>query len=522
MPSRSYFVWCLLVAASVLFDASVSLSQVNIPMKNSATELADKLRKLGVKKVAVLPPAFVEDRAAEQVARTRNQVNAKSDGAIPGTVLSASINSLRVAEEMQRYLSEAGRGDFGLVPAEDLFERLSKEKLKLRDVTPTSKDLIKIVNPAGDIEALVVNTLRNFHDEIQGGVGNVLLGPEQNAYEWSLLSCSDRTILASRSVAPKYVSLAEAVYGGLSVEYFRYQNGRLTSLLAHQQNERNDLPLLPSDPEALFNKDYIFNSRVHPILNPNCPFKVDFLVNDRVLPVLVAEIDTFAGPEILSPVVINLEPGDEPTIRVANTSSQQVMVAVFVDGINVLGKVREIPDESCRAWVLDQKKTAKFKSWWTGDQVTPVEESSFVIEEWRESVAGKLGLSGYSDSSRAFTIVFFTVGNPKRGDIQFFPRHWLQKSSLSSDRKRVLVREELEPIGSVGAAPNMFGMGAKAPKPGRLNWVQGATVGTMLASMQVRYCPSSETKATFQRIATTDRFWQSNSDFRIIPIATGK
>ncbi|MFN9916065.1 MAG: hypothetical protein ACK53L_25975, partial [Pirellulaceae bacterium] len=78
-------------------------------------------------------------------------------------------------------------------------------------------------------------------------------------------------------------------------------------------------------------------------------------MNDRVLPVLVAETKTFAGPEILSPVVINLEPGDEPTIRVANTSAQQVMVAVFVDGVNVLGKVREIPDESCRAWVLDQK-----------------------------------------------------------------------------------------------------------------------------------------------------------------------
>ncbi|MFN6127536.1 MAG: hypothetical protein ACK494_01390 [Planctomycetota bacterium] len=508
--------------AALLFDAPLAVSQVNIPMKNSASELADKLRKLGVKKVAVLPLAFVEDRAAEQVARTRNQVNAKSGGAIPGTVLSASMNSLRVAEEMQRYLSEAGRGDFGLVPAEDLFERLSTEKLKLRDVTPTSKDLIKIVNPAGDIEALVVNTLRNFHDEIQGGVGNVLLGPEQNAYEWSLLSCSDRTILASRSVAPKYVSLAEAVYGGLSVEYFRYQNGRLTSLLAHQQNERKDLPLLPSDPEALYNKDYIFTSRVHPLLNPNCPFKVDFLVNDRVLPVLVAETKTFAGPEILSPVVINLEPGDEPTIRVANTSAQQVMVAVFVDGVNVLGKVREIPDESCRAWVLDQKKTAKFKSWWTGDQVTPVEESGFVIEEWRQSVAGKLGLSSDADSARSITIVFFTVGTPKREDIQFFPRHWLQRASLSTDRKRMMVAEQLEPPGSVGAAPNMFGMGAKAPKPGQLNWVQGATVGTILASMQVRYCPSSETKATFQQIVTADRFWQPNNNFTIVPISTGR
>ncbi|MFN9915796.1 MAG: hypothetical protein ACK53L_24605, partial [Pirellulaceae bacterium] len=156
MSPRAFSELVFLALAALLFDAPLAVSQVNIPMKNSASELADKLRKLGVKKVAVLPLAFVEDRAAEQVARTRNQVNAKSGGAIPGTVLSASMNSLRVAEEMQRYLSEAGRGDFGLVPAEDLFERLSTEKLKLRDVTPTSKDLIKIVNPAGDIEALVV------------------------------------------------------------------------------------------------------------------------------------------------------------------------------------------------------------------------------------------------------------------------------------------------------------------------------------------------------------------------------
>ena len=59
MSPRAFSELVFLALAALLFDAPLAVSQVNIPMKNSASELADKLRKLGVKKVAVLPLAFV-------------------------------------------------------------------------------------------------------------------------------------------------------------------------------------------------------------------------------------------------------------------------------------------------------------------------------------------------------------------------------------------------------------------------------------------------------------------------------
>jgi hypothetical protein len=521
LSHRRFSFFVFLVLFSLTFRPSVGIGQGTSPMKASANDLADKLRKLNVKKVAVLPITFVEDKSAIQLEQSRNPN--RPGNAIANTTLSGSGNSLRVAEEMQRFLAEASMGDFGVVPSDVLFERIELSGLKPTDFSPSdTKNLIKAINSEGDIDAVVVNTLRTFHLELPAQNGSSFLGPKQNSHEWSLLSCSDRTILAAKLDEPKFVSLAEAVYDGLSVEYFRYQNGKLTSLLAYSKNEINNLPLLPSDPMELFDKDFLLESphRVHPILNSNCPFRVDFLINERSLPLLVAESKDFFSGASYSPVMINLEPGEEPSIRIENKSSQQVMVAVFIDGINILGKARQLPDESCRAWLLDQKKTTLFDSWWTGDQNTPVQQSRFVIEDWRESVAGKLGLSGDSASSRAITIVFFTVGFPKRQDIQFFPRHWLQRTSLSSDRNRIFVKEEMEAPGNAGAAPIMFGMGEKAPKPGQLDWVQGATVGTILASMQVRYCPGSETEATFQKILSSEQ--AASKSFTIVRLGSGQ
>lgn len=498
-----------LCLAALFFDAPLAVSQVNIPMKNSASELANKLRKLGVKKVAVLPLAFVEDETAAKTAQFRAGAAPNANVAPVRPLLSASADSLRVAEQMQDYLAEAGQGDFGVVPSQDLFERLSQAELDSTSITSTSKELFKIVNPDDNIGAIVVGTIQKVRE---------MGGPEQCTYKWKILDSSDRTILLSKSEETRFTSLAEAVYNGQSAEYFRYQNGKLTCLFDFGAEQRNKIPLKPSDPNALYKKGF------HPLLNPNCPFKVDFLVNDRVLPIHIATIrEARAQESILDDAVINLEPGDEPIVRVTNSLAQRVMVAVFVDGVNILGKKRELPDETIHAWVLESKQTARFKSWWTGDYGKPVEEAEFVIEKWNDTVAGKMGLRGDAEASRAFTIVFFTEGFPKRQDIQFFPRYWYQQASLSNDRKRVFVAEQMERPGMAGAAADMFGMGAKAPKPGQLNWVQGVTVGTMLASMHVHYCPKSETKATFQRIIPLNRPWLTeNSNFTVIPISMGR
>ena len=507
--------------------AAMVFGQSNQPMRESAARLAATLRKSGLKKVAVVPLAFVIDQSAEQ----RDRVLIKRDKEAPmsfaGPALSGSRDSLMVAEQMQRYLSEAGEGELALVPSEDLFDRLSKANERTAELTPTGNELAGLVNPNGDIEAIVVGTVRKFHEEfVSPANGGKFLKPEQRVFEWSLIKLPERTIIDSESRDTGYVSLAHAVYNGLSAEYFRYQlNGKLQCLLDYYPQDRKDLPLLPSDPEALYSRGFVFNARVHPLINPHCPFKVQFLVKDRVLPVYVATADSFSDRQrtkknIFPHAVVNLEPGEEPVIRVSNTCSQRVMVAVFVDGVNILGKARELPDESCRAWAFAPNKKGEFRSWWTGDANTPVEEEAFTIDAWEDSVAGRMGLPADSSSARAITIVFFTDGIPQRQYVQFFERRWIQEAFLpNASSNRVTVTEEMEPVGSAGAASSAFGFGAKPPKPGQLEWIQGARVGTILASMQVLYCPSSETKATLERHISSKNQWGKISG--IVPVLTG-
>lgn len=514
-----------------LTASMTGIAQESDLMKESAARLADSLRKARAERVAVVPMVFVEDQAAAQ-----RQQQFGNGGPNPGDdrpVASASSNSLRIAEQMQRYLSQAGSGDFKVVPSEDLVEKLATAKEQVNGLTPTDKRLAQILNPDGKIDALVIGTVRKFHQVLQPNRGGPVLTPEQQAIDWSIIDLSDRTIIGSDVGDAKYESLAEAVYNGLSVEFFRYENGKLRCLLDCKEKDAKDLPLRPSDPLHLFDKDLDFSTRAHPLLNPNCPFKVDFLVGENTLPINVATELTSVWDgrkaqkrrEVLPYAVINLEPGDKPIIRLMNRSQQPVAVAVFVDGLNSLGKVRQLPVEKCNVWSVDRDTPFYFNYW--GDLAGKVAENGkaeierdlFVVQDWNESFAGKMGFRGDADSSRAFTIVFFNVGLAKRKDITFFPRTWLQRLFLEGNRIRVT--EELRSANATGAAPNMFGMGGIPIKPGQVNLVEDVTAGTMLASMHVRYCPSSDTKRTFKSlIEKNGRIMGQN--ISIVPISMGR
>jgi hypothetical protein len=522
MMMRKWFFAVALLTSAWIPASAPGLGQGVDTIQETAEKLATALRKNGRKKVAVLPLLFVEDKTKEQKARDNAMFAPDTKIELTEKILSASKDSIRLAEQMQTYLSQASQGDFGVVPSEDLLERLNTAKGDTRKLTPTGKDLAALVNPAGDIDAYIVGTIqRQFEETKNDLVDRTILGPELTGCEWKVMDPSNRTLLVSDVNEPNCKSMAEAVYNGLSAEYFRYQNGRLTCLLEYRQEDRKDVPLLPSDAHVLYNKGYGLNSLVHPLINSNCPFKVQFEVGDRILPVYIAESKPFRSPVILSDVVINLEPGDEPVIRVTNTLGQRVMIAVFVDGVNILGKVRELPDESCRGWVLEPSKTARFKSWWTVKDEKEVEEERFVIQEWSESIAGKMGMQGDADSSRTITLVFYTDGIADRNAIAFFPRSWYQRASLTPNRQGVRVTEQLEAPNSVGAAPNMFGMGAKKAVPGQLQWVKGAKNGTMLASMTVWYCPSSDTKRMFKRLIEKDGAVMGNH-ISIVPISINR
>ncbi len=528
VDSKYSWMMALLVG---LTASMTGIAQESDLMTQSAARLADSLRKARAERVAVVPMVFVEDQAASQ--RQQQFGNGGPNPSDDRPVASASSNSLRIAEQMQRYLSQAGSGDFKVVPSEDLVEKLATAKEQVNGLTPTDKRLAQILNPDGKIDALVIGTVRKFHQVLQPNREGPVLTPEQQAIDWSIIDLSDRTIVGSDVGEAKYESLAEAVYNGLSVEYFRYENGKLRCLLDRKEKDAKDLPLRPSDPLLLFDKDLDFSTRAHPLLNPNCPFKVDFLVGENTLPINVATelAAVWDGRKaqkrmrVLPYAVINLEPGDKPIVRLKNRSQQRVAVAVFVDGLNTRGKVRELPDEKCSIWLVDPGTTSYFNYWSTltgkilEDGKAETDRDIFVVQDWNESFAGQMGLRADAESSRAITLVFFTVGLAKREQITFFPRAWLQRSFLEGNQIRVT--EELQPLNNAGAAPNMFGMGGIRVAPGQVNLVQGVTAGTMLASMHVRYCPSSDTKRTFKSLIEKNGRMMGQ-DISIVPISMGR
>ncbi|MEY4565260.1 MAG: hypothetical protein RLY14_230 [Planctomycetota bacterium] len=519
---------------AIIFACSLNvngvLGQETDPMEQSAKRLAETIEKMGIDKVAVVPLLFLEDVASKQEKERENLENEEVSAVKP--ILSASNQSLAVAETMERYLAQQSRGEFGLVPSADLFQRLAEAKGDLSELRPNGKPLADLVNPEGDIQAMIVGSLKRFYTPtVSPANGFTILGAERKEINWRLIELKGRTTRDETDSKPEFISLADAVYEGLSVELFRYEGDKLKSLLDYESSERNKLPLRPSDPEAMYNQGHVFNGRVHPLMNPNCPFKVQFEVNGKTLPIWVATnkstslqvgVGLVTRENVYPFALVNFEPGERPTIKVDNKTSQKIMVAVFVDGVNIRGKVRQSPDEKCGAWSMKPNSTGYFQHWWTGDGVKQDEMGRFVIEDWKESIAGKLGLSGEEASSRAFTIVFFSDGWPKRENIRFFERNWSQRAQLTSDRKGIAVVEEMSRLGSYAASTDIFGMGSERPVPGQLKWVEGAQVGTILASMTVWYCPKSDTQQMLKRLIMLRSPSVENPTFSTVQISPSK
>lgn len=501
-----------------------SVAQIHENIRVDANVLADSIKKIGAKKVVVVPVVFNSDIRESQWRESKGG-SIGNDKQVNTLRLSVDNKSLLLAEEMERSLAGMSNGDFRLAPSVDIFDELRKNGVGAEDLNPRGKRLAELVNPNGDIQLMVVGTLRRFFDvpeiakkpssnKSSGSFSSLRdsnvpfhlydgsLGPEKQAFEWNLIDLSDRTIRDTPEVDSINVSLADAVYRGLSAEFFRYEGNTLRFLLPYNEKERNDLPLRPSDPEALFDRFSAVRQMVHPIMNSKCPLKVQFEVNgkDRPFHAVVSRSQEFlAGTgaktvERIAPLaLVNFEPGESPTIKLTNSSNFRVHVAVHIDGVNIRGKVRELPDENCKTWVLDAGKTGYFSNWVTGEENSKGIEEPFRITEWKDSLAGKLGIDSENETSRSITIVVFTEDLPKHNTISFFERYWSQKATLASDRRKVLVEESMMPPGfAASGGPDVFGMGAKKPQPGNLQWVNAGRPGTILASMTVNYAPKSD------------------------------
>jgi hypothetical protein len=483
-------------------------------VKDSAAKLAASIRKAGLQRVAVVPILFVQDdRTNQQKGRLNNNLKATP---FDERKASVSSESLRIAEEMERYLGTQSGGAFRLVPSIDLYERVDKSKTDLSTLNPRGEALAKLINTNGDIDGMIVGSVKRFYKTRRNNaVGIDEIEDELQSIEWNLIELSNRAIADTAVKENVAVSLAEAVYGGYSAEFFRYEGGKLRCLLDYRPTDRTNVPLSPSESEFLFRADGRAGYPAHPLMNPNCPFKVSFEVDGKALPVTYA-IQEFGFVRVLD-ALINLEPGDEPLIRVRNTLPNQVMVAVFLDGVNHLGRRRELPDKECQPWKLEPNSQGVFRKWFKvvpGLGEIPTEEEEFLIRDWTETVAGQMGSSEDALASRMITLVFFTEGLPSRNSLLFYDKTFTQTVELTQDRKRFVVTESQAQI--AGAAPNAFGVGGINPKKAKLNMVQTAGPGTILASMTIAYCPKADTKRTMA--ARLKSRPDPQSDFKLVEI----
>lgn len=478
--------------------------------RESARKIMETARSIGANTVAVLPVM------AETVV-TANDATRQT---------SASLKVLMHLEQMENYLAEFSFGDIRVITSSSLHEALSNGELisNNEEFTP-EKIQAALKRHSQGVDAVVVGLLSSTSTEQVWDFSALSeFTPRSTETAWRLIDLRDQT-LAGASTVRGVRSLSDAVYEGLSGEFFRWEGRSLRVLSAHSPKGRQQIALNPQEDVSKYRtKEY--DARLNPILNPNCPYKVSFKVNGALravqLPVFSPKFTTagddrprgFVIPDTEATALLAVEPGEDLVIRVRNTTPMRARLAVFIDGVNILGKSRELPNNECQSWVIAPNKPYEFLGWYTKEWADgDGKPEPFEITSWEDSAAGQLGLKSNAPASRSITLVFFSEGPVDRKLLLLDPsdrRYWKQDFWFKNPHSMLTVREWMfqRPSGNVGAVAPAWGMGGKAAISQRLNIVQAGEPGTILAAMTVRYGTESETNAYEQRLRTDDDHFQ--------------
>jgi hypothetical protein len=313
------------------------------------------------------------------------------------------------------------------------------------------------------------------------------------------------------------LTIADMAMMGESFELRRWVNGRVDNIALTSSDSRM-IPVEFSSVSRIGPADV--NSRQHPLSDPSFPFPVQLVVDKQPRsPVFIK-----------GKPYVTVDPGEEYSVRVRNNSGKDVYVAVFVDGINVLGKRRDHV-ANCKYWHLATGETSNFRGWYTGSAGHYTEER-FYIARRRETVAVK---AGFGEDLGMITVALYTVGAPstdpqrlaqarpsfgEEGEWVQDPgtRQWRWKAkvkiayseapatapSMAPSQARTL--GALPPKASsshqfkakatapMAAAPG-FGTGAGTQREVLVGQIQGGPVGLLLAAVTLYYRTTSELNA---------------------------
>lgn len=336
----------------------------------SAERLARQIVEKGYKRVGVLP-RFIVRKPGE-------------DEAFGGSI---GPQAESFAVDLEDELVATADGRFQVVPGRQL-KRTFKD-LKL-DQLGDAQTLAKAAVGADGLDALIIGTVVDGREtEVDGRIGGLNV-------RCQLLDVSSGT-LAATTREQVHVTLGSAAYMGESWELRRWTDAGLENVgLAGE--DAQGFALSPFGAGPVYEEGQyrlIRRDRPHPLLDPEFPYPMEILVGTEV-----------RRPEPLAEkLYVTLEPGESYKIRVKNDGPRRVYLAVFVDGVNVLGKKLETPAE-CRYWGVDAGKTGQFAGWVTVKDGKYSEEE-FMITPADDSVAAG---QNFSDNLGMITAVVFSVG----------------------------------------------------------------------------------------------------------------
>jgi hypothetical protein len=472
------------------------------------TQAADKTMQKEAEKIAA--SIVAEDVARVVVLPFMYETDSTSPAdRSPSRDLAVSLPARLYIENFETLLSEASAGRYRVMPSADLIEAFAKNEVLASSLSPTSSTLNRIIGDTGrDVDAVVIGYADKKTIELQGSDFTL---NESTDIAWKLLDLRDGTFITS-ATQNRISSFADAVYNGLSGEFFRWQGNTLKVLLDHESTDRARIPMSPREAAGKYTNR---NSHLNPLFNINCPYKVAFDVEGNQQPLKIpvgkfrpwsqsapenALANDFGGTAYLP-----IEPGENLVVRMRNTTQQTARVAMFVDGVNILGKRRELPNDGCQAWVVKPGKSAVFSGFYSNWTTDPQVET-FELASWKDSVAAALGVAQSAQTARTITIVVFTEGPVSRGTLRLNPRfksyaesHW-----WDPDRRSVWVTGEYEEIAAAGQPG--FGMRGRQSVKAPLNLTQAKKPGVILAAMTVLYRTAAEISAEEQRFKENPNF----------------
>ncbi len=432
-----------------------------------ARRVAHKLESGGYQRIAVVPVSELSKLGGESELRL---------GTTPRMLLYADILQAELTTQIE---------NISVVDSSIAMSKIDPDA-DVRFGRP--EELKSLSSAVGGLDAIVVLKVRETKLEWKEAIGRDRITGEEyyetrsedgQAFWVRVLDIGSGELVDAGRTAGKRISLADAVLDGRSLELLRWQRGRLRRISFLSDEE---IPGTANAPIGGLAKLFYGAPAINPAVNPNCPFKVSFRVDAKV-----REIQQSSKSE--SRAYLNLEAGEQYAILVKNGTTRDVRAAVFVDGINILGKRREIPNENCRVWNLGPSHHASFNGWYTkANGKDRVEE--FIVVPREDSLAYKMG---YKDELGQITIAFFA----KSGDMRYLQDYPRYKSLFVDTNWNKLQRSwhiEEKLVDLAGAGPGGGGLatGVGRSRTTQLSRSSSGNTGVMLGAITVRYGPNSQ------------------------------